>query len=611
MKSKMVWLMLSSLMVLSLVLVSCAPAAPPAEEKPVPPTTEKPVPPAEKKEVVKEEAEMVKVRLTKSDGTVVERLVEKPRYGGVFTHAWDVDDIQFDEYYIWPPSCRPMFLTNEDLIEHDWAKGPTGTEEASFIANEFILKYQASILCESWEMADENTFVYHIRKGINFQNKPPVNGREMTAYDVAFSMRRITKSPTSYLNLNYPNTVESVEATDKWTVVYKCKPGWAAMLLPVTGGMCKVVPPEVYPEDAPMKDWTKICGTGPFLLSDYVSGSSLTYVRNPNYWRKDPINPENTLPYLDGVKQLIITDLSTRQAALRTGKIDHLFPVSWEDATQLRETAPELKWKEYPSIAAPAVMFRTDKPELPFKDIRVRQALNMAIDRKEIAETLRGGKATILCYPCAPYPEYSDFYTPLEELPESTRELYEYNPEKAKQLLAEAGYPDGFKTEILCTSPEADDLAVVKAFWAKVGVDAKLDVREYAVKFSIVSSRTHKECVYWSVGSLPYRFMTVRPEQLHNLSMINDPRVNEAWKEVSASYFDEPKKHQIMKEIFPYILSQAWWVQIPGPYYYISWQPWVKGYAGQIQSNYVSGNHGFAPYIWIDQDLKEKMTGQR
>ena len=228
MKRKFVWFLLSCLMVTALVLSSCAEAVTEEEEEVAPPAEEEEVaPPVEEEEVAEERADMVKWTGTKADGTVVEKWVEKPRYGGTFRRCQPVAVLGFDDASTFPSSTNTLFVTNEDLLEGNWAKGPAGTGEATWYYNTFLLPLQAMNLAESWEMPDDDTFIFHIRKGVHFHDKPPTNGREMTAEDVVFSQQRIYESPSSYLHNSYPDTIQSITAPDKWTVVMKCTPGWA------------------------------------------------------------------------------------------------------------------------------------------------------------------------------------------------------------------------------------------------------------------------------------------------------------------------------------------------------------------------------------------------
>ena len=138
-----------------------------------------------------------------------------------------------------------------------------------------------------------------------------------------------------------------------------------------------------------------------------------------------------------------------------------------EDYESLKRTNPEVKAVRFLQAATYNVAYmRVDKPELPFQDIRVRQAMNMAVDKATIMESYYNGNAELLSTPVAPYPEYMAAFTPLEEQSEAVQELYTYNPEKAKQLLAEAGYPDGFKTKMIHWNTMGDIDSVVASYWA-------------------------------------------------------------------------------------------------------------------------------------------------
>ena len=147
-----------------------------------------------------------------------------------------------------------------------------------------------------------------------------------------------------------------------------------------------------------MKDWKNSVGTGPYMMTDFISSSSLTYSRNPNYWQMDPLHPKNQLPYPDGYKELIITDSSTQQAAFRTGKIDIMSNMSggltYDDFQAILSTNPKSQYVET-SGSHPALWGRMDKTDLPFKDIKVRQALNMAINKQDIVDSYYKGHADL------------------------------------------------------------------------------------------------------------------------------------------------------------------------------------------------------------------------
>lgn len=559
---------------------------------------------------------MVKWTGKKADGTVVEKLLEKPKYGGILVQVLTSDPLGFDEVYGSPSFPPTMHLTNEEMLEGDWTKGPTGTGETTWRQHMMPPPYnEVGMLAESWEIPEPDTLVFHIRKGIHFHNKPPANGREMNAEDVLFSFNRLWDTPTAYHYSAYPRKthIESMTAPDKWTVVIKCFPGKAGFVYEMAADHAKIVPPEAIAQYRDLNDWKNAVGTGPFLLTDYVAGSAATFVKNPNYWMKDPFFPENTLPYTDGVKWLIIPDTSTRLAAMRTAKLDVLCQyhgsLTWEDAASLMKTTPDLKYVSYFGGVAPCLHGRNDTP--PFNDKRVRQALALAIDNEAIARDFYGGNAEILCGPIAPIPEFDDIYTPLDKLPQATRELFEYHPDKAKQLLAEAGYPDGFKTEIVCMTTDVDILSIVKDYWSKVGVELDIQVKEPAVWNSMLQKKTYTQMLSFGVTyTLPFKFVFTTPGNMYNPAIVNDAHLNETIQQIAASYFDEPKRRQIMKDIAPYMIESVFWVQLPGPNLYTFWWPWLKGYNGEAKVGY-DHYSDIARYVWIDQELKEQMAGKR
>ncbi len=613
---KVVWVVVSSLMVLSLVIASCAPkeAAKKVEvgKAEVVVAEEKPV-----EEAVEEEAgpEMVKLRLKKGDGTVVEKLVEKPKYGGILKWALASDPEHFDDAYRLNVQCTANSLTCEEPLTGDYTRGPSGTGEFPFLRSSEPRFYPAPLLAESWEWPDQTTIVLHMRKGVHFALNPAseasrlVGGREVNAEDVVFSLLRMWKNPMSpqAMFCPYDQSVESVTAPDKWTVVVKTKPGWFSRVWLRVGDCIFVIPHEVIDKYGDMRDWRNNVGTGPYILTDYVRGSVATFVRNPNYWRKHPLFPEDTMPYPDGAKILVIPDASTRQAALRTGAVDGLGKeeFAFDTAESLKRTAPQLKWREYLAEATSTIYMRVD--QTPFSDIKVRRALSMAIDRQVIKDQYYKGRAETFAYPILP--ELKQWFIPFEEYPQSARELFEYHPDKAKQLLAEAGYPNGFKTSIICTLGQADFLSIIVADWAKIGVDAEIQVLDYGIYMSMLvgAKRTYPGCAFQNtMTEAPYEFYVWRTGMPVNAGNIYDPRIDKAFEDVTAAWFDKAEEARLIKEVYPYIVDQSYIIPIATPYVYRAWQPWLKGYSGETSIGLWNGADYYL-YSWIDQDLKKSM----
>jgi len=633
MKNKVIWLLVSGWMVVALLVTSCAPAAV-EEEEIVVPEEEVVVPPEEvitpPEEVVTppEGPEMVKWRGTKLDGTVVERMLQKPRYGGIHTTARADQPVTFDDIVITGPGNWATHYTNETLRTRDWSRGPFGTNEwdpTNNVYPGFEVETDLGSVAEKWEVVKTDTsddLVYHVRKGIYWHNKPPVNGRQLTADDVVFSLRRSWE--VGYMGRvyrfltdmeNYENSI-FVSPDDPWAVVMKCKPGeWGHPTLGATTTQTQIVAPEMILDyNKALSDWKMVCGTGPYILKDYVGGSALTYIRNPDYWGYDPLFPENRLPYVDTFKMLVIPDLSTRLTALRTGKVDNLYNLSIEDAKTLMKTSPELESHNYLGTGV-ALYPRLDKPELPFNDIRVRRALMMAINFQEIKDEYYEGKAALFYFPIAPVLEYMDFYIPLEEMPESVQELYGYHPNKARQLLAEAGYSDGFKTEILCEPSQIDVLSIVKEYWAHIGVDLKLEVRDvsvYSASRSVFAKRWSEMIASGTPGKIISTMTYTKPGGVNNRSIILDPELGELYQALGRNYnmasigklYTTPTEAR--PDMVTYANEQAWIVCLPTPNNYAFWQPWLKNYGGAIYVTF--WGYDYADYVWIDQKLKETMV---
>ncbi|MFC1943705.1 ABC transporter substrate-binding protein [Chloroflexota bacterium] len=623
MKKKVVWVVVSCLMVAALLLASCAPAVV-DEEKVAPPVKEEVVPKEEvvvpKEEVVVpgKKAEMVKWTGTKLDGTVVEKMIEKPRYGGVHMIGRDEQPTQWDDVPRGAPRSWNLNPVNEQLLTRNWTRGAIGTGEWSPLSDLFPpLGLEAGALAESWELVDESTLVFQIRKGVHWALDPTseasrlVGGREMTAEDVAYTLRRefnqksYAGARAPYLTdmINRENSIY-VSPTDPWTVVIKVTPGDAGTVYGACAVRIYITPPELVEKYKEIIDWKNVVGTGPFILKEYVSGSSLTYVRNPDYWQHDPFFPENQLPYADALSVLIVPDMSTRQAALRTGRIDYLYDLTSEDCEPLLATNPELGWGKTVADNSNAIHMRQDDPALPLYDVRVRRALMMAINNPEIQDVYYEGKAELTQYPIANIPEFSGMYTPLEEMSESIRELYEYNPDKARQLLAEAGYPEGFKTEVITIELYVDLLSIIKEYWADIGVDLKIDVKDITSFTSLAIGKTYAQMVMSTcAGATPTNLTAVRVGQKINYGTVTDPRVEADFPPMNAAYFDKAKQDQIMKDLAPYLKEHAFVLDMPTPHIYTVWQPWLKNFYGTGGTGY-KNEWGHIGYIWLDQELK-------
>ena len=545
---------------------------------------------------------------------------DKPKYGGTFT-AIGVEPTNFDSG-LRGQSGGLVETVYEQYMGADWTRGPAGSGVTNFASGSNTLEdTYGPYIAESWTTTEVGVWVLNLRQNVHWQKVDSdagrlMNGRLMTADDVVSSFKRLLAVPTSWMNVGQPRAAKaaSIEKTGPWQVTIRTPvdPMTSFTWLIQGAGFNRVYPPEVVAKYGDLGDWKNAVGTGPFILKDYVVGSSMTFVRNKDYWGTNPVGPGkgDQIPYLDTYKELYIPDLSTRQAGFRTGKIDMLADVVRDDAKTLMSANPKVQSITYMVNTPWGMTMRTDKQELPFKDRRVRQALVLAIDYKAFNDYF-GGDSDYDVWPINK--QVAAMYEPLSKMPQAVQDLYRYNPEKAKQLLKEAGYPNGFKTTVVVpTQPTTavDEATVFKEMWSKIGVDLALDLKEPAVYNSMNTARNNAEMSYrllWGAYAQQLYFSPFSASSTNNPSYVNDPAGTapfyaDLYNEVGKYIFiDMPKAYQAYKKLKPVALEDAWYIMRPTPNTYILWWPWLKNYLGQ-------GNQLFRfRYSWIDRDLKTSM----
>lgn len=439
-----------------------------------------------------------------------------------------------------------------------------------------------------------------------FPEKPGVMAkRELVADDVVFNFKRMSTSPKSAGALF--DFVKDVRADDKYTAVFemsKFNAEWDYRF--GYGYYTGIIPKEVV--DAGAANWKNVNGTGPFKLTDYVQGNSQTYEKNPDYWDEETINDkEFKLPYVDKVVYRIIKDEATRMTALRTAKLDIMEWIRWQDAEQLKKSTPVLIWNRRLAPEGTFMSMRVDQK--PFDDIRVRRAMNLAVNREEIIKAYYNGNAELFAYP--QHPDYTGYFQPLSEQPASVQELFKYDPTKAKKLLADAGYPNGFtfKTQVCsCSANDMDLIPLVAAYLEQVGVKMEIQPMEYGAFLSAMTTRTLTAGYFMSTAHVNPT-TTIRKSfitgQTWNPSQWSDPKLDERM-EAAYQEPDESKRQAALRGMTTEMLDNAPYLWLPTPYVYSAWWPWVKGYEGELSA----GNDRPGPVyarIWIDQDLKKKM----
>ncbi|WP_316978542.1 ABC transporter substrate-binding protein [Shumkonia mesophila] len=294
-------------------------------------------------------------------------------------------------------------------------------------------------LAESWKQLAPNVWEFKLRQGVKWHDGSP-----FTAADVKFTMSRAGNVPNSPSSFKlFTGVLSEVEVVDDYTVRMKTKDAFP--LMPEYMSVLIVVSKK-HGENATTNDYNSgkaMIGTGPYKFVEWVKGDRIVYTKNPDYW-----GPK---PEWDKVTVKPISDNAARVAALLAGDVDLVDFPSPSDLPNLKKN-PNISLAQVQSTRLIYLHYDTNRDKSPFifdnsgkpleknplKDLRVRQAMSLAINRKAIAERVMDGLAVPSGQLMPP--------NVLGAIPD--RKADEFNPEKAKKLLKEAGYPDGFKITI-------------------------------------------------------------------------------------------------------------------------------------------------------------------
>ena len=548
------------------------------------------------------------------------KMVSAPEYGGTLTFATQSEPANADTHFLHIQAIVSGH-TVEKLGIMDWA---IDRDIFSFRNSYIPLSLYRPHLAESWDTPDPLTIIFNIRKGVHWQDKAPMNGREFTADDVVFNFHRLLglgdfaedgPSPFTYQR----PSGKSVTATDRYTVVIKLpEPSSAALGQYLGIGLTYMNAPEVIQQHGDVKDWRNLVGTGPYFLTDWTEGSSFTFQKNPDYWKDDEKYPGNRLPYIDEIQGLIIKEEETRLAGLRSGKIDFMgAPAGWSDIASvevlesLRKSNPEIVLQPWWDRSETSYAIDASKP--PFDDVRVRRAMQMAIDLEGIDRSVY--KGTSAWQPQGIIGEgVSGYFTPFEEWQEAVKSGYRYDPAGAEALLDEAGYPRGadgtrFKTVLnhLYRFPLGySELAAT--YWSDIGVDVEINVLDEAGAGPARSNRTWEGLIYHTLGNntepLGFVRQMVHSSSYEDLHGVRYPELD-ALLDAAQATDSEEERQKLVKEVDMYTMENHWWIWGPKAGKYMAHQPWVIGFNGENWLGFME--RGVLSRLWIDSELKAEM----
>ena len=548
-------------------------------------------------------------------------VVSAPQHGGTMTMRSRMLENHVDTWFV-----HHIFQIEgvlEKLGMSDWG---ADRNEYNFLSPEPPLSALRGSLAESWETPDPLTIIFNIREGVHWHDKAPMNGREMTASDVEYSWHRMLGIPDKY-GFTEPSpsgvladmAIESITATDNNTLEWKLsEPYFDAERQVLLNFATWVMPREVIEEHGDMRDWKNLVGTGPWMLTDVVFDSIYKLDKNPNYWGFDEKYPENRLPYFDQVRALIMSD-EAEIAALRTGKVDGVTfgtnELTIDEAINLNRTNPEIKMWPYARNSFTSFFINTTMP--PFDDVRVRHAMQMALDLEEVNDAIYSGLGVV-----GPYGLLGEgtggFYTPFEQWPEELQGYYTYDPEGAEALLDEAGYergPDGirFKTFLNEPGPDSDmDMNIIATtYWAKIGVEVEIKPPPDDATWVEMRKNVAYEGLISGGGGRNGPAMLLLFHMMHSNGAFNFTGLTDAEFDglvdaaQAATTIEERERLGREADLRrTWLHPSIWFLKVPG---YAVAQPWLVGYNGERDLGPMQRNGAMWARLWIDWELKEAM----
>lgn len=396
-------------------------------------------------------------------------------------------------------------------------------------------------LAESWETVSDTEYRFKLREGVKFHN-----GYDLTAEDVVFSLERQMNSPKVK---TFVSAIESVTADDEYTVTVKTKQPYAPLLYNLSLPQSSIVCSKHFDEltAAGRKYSEQPVGTGPMVFSSWLPNDNFTVTAFDEYWGEKPKATR--------ISVRVIPESSSRTIALETGEIDIVESVPAVDIPRVMENKG-LKTVTQTSTSVTYASFNTRKA--PLDNVKVRQALSCAVDKQAIIDVICEGYAQ----------QVNTIYPPAMPSYDESIDLYPYDIERAKQLLTEAGYPDGFTIEIATSGDERNRIAqLLQSDFSKIGVNLEITLLEWGAYLDYIGGTNHQMYIVgWSSGMEPDGSTT---PLFHSESV--GPTGNRSWyqNEELDALIDEGKstmnmddRLDIYKEIQRIVMEDAVWIPL-------------------------------------------------
>jgi peptide/nickel transport system substrate-binding protein len=565
------------------LLSACGPAAaPPATTSaPAAPTTAPAAPTTAPAAATSAPAAQAAPTAAAAPTTAAQAGGQTPRDGGSFKFNIWTDD---------PPSMDPYLNVSFRVQEFSaffYSRLLMSKKGPGIPCQAYIMEGD---LAESWKPSDDGkTWTFTLRPNATWHNLPPMNGRPVTAQDVAWSFNRLMQVSPQKSTFSQ---VANVSAPDARTVQFTLKDAYAPFEAQIGSPIFWILPREVVEQDGDVT--RRVVGSGPFVFDRFDSGISFSGRKNPGYYRTGE-------PHIDEFVGLIVPDTATQMAGLRAHELDFL-QVPDQELPGLKQSNPEIQYLDWEFNLIPFVYWKIDKP--PFNDPRVRQAVSMSINRDNFIKVIYNGRGSWNNF--IPWALSEWWLDPQGADQGPTAKYFKYDPAGARELLAAAGHPDGLQVTMLSTPGYGDvfvqGVELVQQDLKSGGIDATIKMQEYASYIATTFAGKFEGGDQLVFGletpfTEPHDFLfnMYHPSGTRNHAGVNDEKLT-AMIDQQMRTLDRAERKKQIYDIQRYLAEQMYYPPGVAPYR-------TAGFTPQVHDLFPRSDYGFGaevvPKLWL------------
>jgi peptide/nickel transport system substrate-binding protein len=513
----------------------------------------------------------------------------QPKAGGDYYGAISTDPANFD------PTGKPLQLENASFLEaaYDALLAAKLGPDVKF--NTAVIQ---PALADKWEIPDPQTYTFHLHPGVKWQNLPPVNGRAFTAADAKWSIEyqaRIDQFKGSQyegktlppsLNDSFYTGIDRIDTPDANTLVVHFSSPFAPFLNYMALPRSSLLAHEVFDKDGHFMN--TLVGTGPWQLDVPATkpGSRWLMRKNPNYYQSGH-------PYIDRLNYLVLSDEATNIAGFKTKQVDLLNQIFVTPVTapQIQKDNPNAVMYQYDNTSG-GLLFENVR-KAPLNDVRVRKAISLSIDRDAYSKTFYAGKGQPAVVGAGP-----GFFSADE-----VKQFTKYDPAQAKQLIAQAGYPNGLDIEMHFPGTDRGQSYISVIQWIQSQLkDANINVKLESFDSATFGKRQRSGDFQLDFEAKPvvgdidgYVYYNWYSKSVGNFGGVADPKLD-ALLDAQRAEVDTKKRDAVLRQVAQYINDQAYYTAFSYGVGWYFWPPVLKNFAPNVARQAPPLNNA-----WVDR----------